>query len=264
MINNYIRGWIPSGLKRIGKKILCEKTVGKILMYLYGNEIPTKGFKILTDSPRISEEKKASIFWGIHERVEIAFVDRYLKKRLDVVELGGSIGVVSCHILAKRNKLIVVEADPELASILKKNLAFNFPEEKNYEIIQKAVSYNKFKNNRVAFNSGKSFTGGQLSKKNDNDNRSIQYIEFTTLSEIIREYGINDYILVVDIEGGEAALLNYEKVSLKKCQQIIIELHDTEFEGKEITILNMVEMIKKIGFHLTDNYGPVFVFDKLN
>ena len=262
IIGNYIRSKIPSGLKEVGEKILCSKIVGKILSYLYSNKIPSKGFKILTDSPRISNEKKAFIFWGMYERPGIAFVDKYLKKELDVIELGGSIGVGACHILGSVKKLITVEADPELASILKKNLAFNFPEKKNYEVVQKAISYSSSKNNTVAFATDRSCTGGQLAGENDCDNSSIQYVETITLSSLIRGYGINDYTLYSNIEGGEAGLLKYDKDALKHCRQIIIELHKTEFEGNKYTILNMIEMIKKNGFHLIDSYGGVFIFNK--
>ena len=73
---------------------------------------------------------------------------------------------------------------------------------------------------------------------------------------------INEYVLICDIEGAEAGLLINDKSSLEKCKLMIIELHETKYGGKTVTISDMIMLAKNANFRLIDSHAHVFVFKK--
>ena len=65
------------------------------------------------------------IFWGFYESAELRLIRKHLPATLDVVELGGSLGVVAAHIgqrLEPGRQLISVEANPALIEALRTNI----------------------------------------------------------------------------------------------------------------------------------------------
>ena len=125
-IGNELRRVVPGGVKGALAGLLCHPVVGAGLAKIFDDRIPSRGMRVHTDDPRVANETKAALFWGIYERAEIDFVQRHLNGDLDVVELGGSIGVLSCAILrgmVDSAKLVTVEADPALTGLLDQNLA---------------------------------------------------------------------------------------------------------------------------------------------
>ncbi len=264
MIFNRIRKHIPLRLKTYISKLLCHKKVGAILAKIYGNRIPINGIRIFSNSSRITDQTKASIFWRIYERAEIGFVKRYLHGNIDVIELGSSIGVVSCHILRKLGtncKFIAVEADKELSEILENNISFNSLT-KNYKIIQKAIYYNDSQHMIAKYAIGQDNTSGSIAVQYEMENSCIDYVQIISLSNLIAENCINEYVLICDIEGAEAGLLMNDKSSLEKCRLMIIELHETKYGGKTVTISDMIMLAKNANFRLIDRHAHVFVFKK--
>ena len=68
------------------------------------------------------------LYWGLYESAEIRFVQRYVGDDVDVVELGSSLGVVSCQIasqLSGDTRLVCVEANEEMLPTLRRNIANN-------------------------------------------------------------------------------------------------------------------------------------------
>ncbi len=68
-----------------------------------------------------------------------------------------------------------------------------------------------------------------------------------------------------DIEGAEAGIIFNDEAALKNCRQIIIEFHNTTYEGKKYTIKDLSDLLaNKHGFKIIDAYREVFVFEKVN
>ena len=265
MIVNKIRQLVPRHLKSTITQILCHQSVGYLLAKIYADKIPSRGISILTASSRITNQTKASLFWRLYERAEIGFIQYYLRSDQDVIELGGSIGVTSCYILKKLNKtakFLTLEADPELAVLLETNLILNNPN-RNYTVINKAISYNSSSHTQVEYTIGQHSTSGKLVHKETRKNQQTCLVETITLAELIAENQIGEYVLVSDIEGAESGIFLHDSSSLSQCQQIIIELHDTHLSSQTITITDMVDWIGKLNFKLIDKHGHVFVFQKI-
>jgi hypothetical protein len=116
-----------AGLKKLVSTLICHEYVGKFIGVLFNNIIPSHSLYVDTKEG-ISDSVKANLFWGIYESAEIRFINQYLLNNLDVIELGSSLGLVSCCIAKNMlfdRRLICVEANPEMLSQIRRNLSLN-------------------------------------------------------------------------------------------------------------------------------------------
>jgi hypothetical protein len=77
---------------------VCNRAIGNLVGLLFRDHLPCGDCVIDASGPGIAPESKAAILFGLYERSEVRFVERWLNRDLHVVELGASIGVASCHI----------------------------------------------------------------------------------------------------------------------------------------------------------------------
>jgi FkbM family methyltransferase len=244
-------------------KAICHPVVGRLLSWAFGDRIPSGGCTIDTSSDLVTSEVKAYLFWGLYESAEIRFVSRYIRRDLDVIELGSSLGVVTCQIRKRIDdscKLVCVEASPELAEITMQNLSINGLSEGVF-ITRKAIDYDSSGRKSVFLDGRGNSLGGMIAHQQSEAWKLSA--ETITLSQIIAENGIGDYVLVSDIEGAEAGMVLKEKEALVRCKQLIIELHDAELDGLAVHIEQTFETLTKVhGFVRRDRYGPVCVFER--
>jgi FkbM family methyltransferase len=243
-------------IKVLIAKALCSDIFGRLIGKIYSERIPFHGSYIFTHYPLIKNYIKASLFWKLYESAEIHFIRKHIDDSYDVIELGGSIGVVSVQIgkKLKSKKLYIIEANPFLIQIIKKNIDENKIE--NYRIINCALNT---EHGTSVFLPGDKNTTGKISTS---ENQNGINVESKSLSNIIEENGIGPFVLVCDIEGSEADLLINNSVSLKNCQKIIIETHSTTFNGVNYSPESLKQLILKSGFKLIDQHGVNFVFEK--
>jgi FkbM family methyltransferase len=247
-------------IKKVLASILCYPLVGLLVGLILRNKIPHKGSRIevpLNGDPRVS----AMLFWGIYESSEIRFVRRYLGDDLDVIELGSSLGVVSCEItkkLAGKKKLVCVEANEQIFQILRKNVLYNAPVQE-VSFIHGAIDY-----------SGKEvidFVIGDSNLSSHTDSGAMTTLKkinvpAVTLSALLESEGIDEYALVCDIEGAEAALFAQDRQAFVHCKRMIIELHDTFYNNYAYEVQDLIELIQKeTEMLLRDRYGSVCVFE---
>lgn len=251
-----------TALKRWVAGILCHPLIGRAIIALFGGRVPSlrsRGWRVALDAPGVTPRTAAQIFWGIYENAELRFVERYLRPDLDVVEIGASIGVVTSAIALHQDparRLVCVEANPQLIDLLRRNVASNAPGHP-VEVVHRAISYG---GRTVRFGLGPTNASGQL----DQAGTSTEAVEVpaTTLAELLRERGITRFALVADIEGAEAAIIDKDADALLRCEQILIELHATRFEGRDLGVEDLVRGIEAHGFTLRARHGPVCVFER--
>ena len=248
--------------KKIAALLIANQWVGRIISYIYADRIPSNGFVIDTSSnvlPRI----KARIFWRIYESAEIKFVKQYLRPDLDVVELGSSIGVLSCNIskiIGNSRKLILVEANTSLVNNIQSNLRINGLLTANTTILPAAISYDYTEAGTTSFYVGRSNLNSSL----ESGSSKIS-VKSTTLSELLLSENIQHYSLVMDIEGGEVDILLNDIEALDKCEQLIVELHYVSRNGQIYTVEDLVSLFtEKAKFTLIARRGPVCVFLRTN
>ena len=113
--------------KKIAYKILCNNITGSIILFLFKDRIPDirwKGFSFSLDDEIVTKTIIASVFWGFYEGAEIRFAEKYFNGTKDVVEMGGSCGVLTAHLvspLQSGKQIISVEANKKLRAIWEKN-----------------------------------------------------------------------------------------------------------------------------------------------
>lgn len=247
-------------IKQLVGALICHPLVGRIIGFIFRDRIPSRGLSIDT-SDNIAPWVKAYIFLGMYESAEVAFVARYVQPGLDVVELGSSIGVVSCHIAKQmkgNGRLVCLEANPRLVSKIRQNFDINGFLNSSIRIISSAISYDNNLSSMTSF-----FVGESNLDSSKTGNGTRIHVNRATLSSILADHNIGKYSLVMDIEGAEVEILQHDLCALENCEQIIAELHETQTNNQNVSIETIVrKIVNDAGFILRARRGPVCVFQK--
>ena len=250
-------------VKRTIALIITNSLFGIIISRIFSGHIPNNGNKIDVNYDVISNSTKAKIFFNIYEGAEIKFLKKYFEKGYDVIELGSSIGVVSCLIkslMDAKNKLVCVEASPKLLKILNKNLVIN-QLQNNSNVLNAAITAQK-DSKQIFFNPGMSNTTGIISKKRKSQDSTK--IKSKTINEILNDFNFDKYIMVMDIEGAEIDILLSNNTRFKNCKLLFIELHRIKHDGVFYNVDDMINiLIDKYHFSLLDRNDNVCVFNKI-
>lgn len=191
------------------------------------------------DSPSLGNLREL-LLRGLYEKPEREALEKYLDATLPVVEFGGCIGVVSCLTnkkLCEPKRHVVIEANPDLLSLLKENRDRNGC---RFEVLHRAVSY-----------------GGASVVFHIDDNVLASNVQFatsrpvavpaTTLRSILDERGFARCTLICDIEGGEVELVERETDVLReRVATMIVEVHRSRLG--EAPVEKMFETLEEIGF----------------
>ena len=233
-------------LKAFVAKILSNKFTGNIISSIYNGKIPFHGLRIDISSPFVNKKAASALYFNLYESSEIRFVQKYLNEfQGTIIELGGSVGVVSTFV-AKKNpgaSVFSFEADERFVPLIQKNYQLN-----NIENAQ--ASHAVVGDEGYEFNIGDSNVTGSISRSNNSDSRSS---DFFHLQEFVTQNNIADYLLISDIEGAEYFLLKQN--NFEGCGMMIIELHDIEIDGSMVKISDHLEKIKEKGFEILDIHG---------
>jgi FkbM family methyltransferase len=164
-----------------------------------------------------------------YEREEMSFALSVLKNGTNIVELGGSIGVLSRVI---RNKIgltakhFIVEANPNLLTICKNNSTHG-AEETATEVIHGAIAYVKTKT--VAFATDDSEHSGKIASLEDTNTINVPVIQLSNLTKKLPRN--QEAILICDIEGGEYEMfLNEPRTTFQFFSYAVVEIHPKVFK----------------------------------
>lgn len=243
-------------IKRFIVFLIVNKFTGYLLSLFIKESINFQNTKIKIK--HLNYAQIAALYFNIYESKEVLFINKYLNKKIPCIELGSSLGIVSCQIgKLNKNKKIFIEANSTLKNTIESNLQLNGID--NYEVINAAISYDK--NGYIEFSiSDNNLTG----KINHSQNRSSNLIRVksTTLKEVIDKAGFEEYVLVMDIEGAEYELILNEAKSLTNCSQIIAEFHDFEYNNRTIKFQEIASLYLENGFKLVESYHNRYVFER--
>lgn len=248
-------------LKKAIADSLCSPFIGKFLTRFFNKRIPSLrnwGYRFFVPVQYSSPVIHASIFWGIYESAEIRLIKKCLRSDLPVVELGGSLGIVSSFIikkLKKENSLKIVEANPNLISTIDANLKRHNINGVQYKIFNNALGYNS---NSLRMQLSTDNTASRVIRSETSNNK---FVEISCLSLSNLTDG-QPYALVCDIEGSEIEIIIHDKEILKQCCQLFIELHDTSYNGVIYKSIELVELLQNIGFICKAKDGNVYFFER--
>jgi FkbM family methyltransferase len=198
---------------------------------------------------------KVSLLKGKYERFERHAVLKYVRPELPVVELGACVGVVACvtnAILKNPAAHVVVEANPQVIPILKRNHDLN---NCKFEILNAAIAYG---HSTVTFAVASDFRGSALRRDSDRSYvKNFVTVAATGLGVIVAERGYHQFTLICDIEGHEFELVTLDADTLLKVDTLIMETHARMIgEAKNNELM---EKLSELGFQTIDQDSYVVV-----
>lgn len=243
---------------------ILEKT-GPIVAKLTKGRISRFGVTINTRE--IHKVIQATLFWGYYERSERRAITQLMRSDLPVIELGAGIGFLSVLIAKglQSNQQVAVDGNPKAISILTNTLRINGCD--NVTTILGAIDYSGSK--MVSMKKADIYVFSRLASvaspnKDGKKGVDVNIVPAITLSQILDREGIEDFVLVSDIEGAELDLIEAETSKAgKRCKQAIIELHCTERDGRQWVPDQIAERICELwGMKIVQTEGHVWVFER--
>ncbi len=196
----------------------------------------------------------SALLQGKYEAEEAKLIAAHLPPDRPVIELGGSMGVVSALIasrLADTVAHVIVEANPALleacalnAAVARRPLA---------KVQHAAVAYG----GPVArFSVGGNVHANRLAR--EGDTASVIEVKAVTLETLWQDIGAPDgFTLVCDIEGAEAQMVATDRRVLEAAGMVIMEMHPAVYQGGVATEDEIIGTLQVSGLHLRQRFADV-------
>lgn len=250
-------------MKAFITSLLRNNTIGNIVSFLYAGKVPNirwPGFRFSFPAKYSTKTIVSAVYWGFYESAELRLIEKYLNPNQQVIELGGSLGIISSHVKRKLSTNIpytIIEANPFLIDTIKQNLEFNNPNIENLSIINKALKYGL---DKISFQISSNNTESKVNSGKSDSNTVL--VNTTTLSQITA-LNSDPFTLICDIEGMEIEIIKNDKIGFRNCKALFIELHSTKYHKINYTVENLESMlINELNFCLVERDGNVFYFTK--
>jgi len=219
-----------------------------------------------TSRKEFTPSMKARMFFGLYEGAEIRLIRKYLGGASQVVELGSSLGITSAHILdvmTRGGTLTCVEANPLLLDALQATVsAAERRTGRHATVMHAAVSSALHEDAEVArLAYGRSNVSAKLAAKGSARSPSTVDVPAVSFSALVS--GMDEYALVADIEGAEAAIIAEAREPLSRANRVVIELHRTRYLRPVVSAEEMREsLLHEHGFHLLEEMGRVLALGR--
>jgi FkbM family methyltransferase len=202
---------------------------------------------------------KRRILSGGYETHERLLLKQALSKGDHVLELGASLGIVSCLILkmiGREGRLVAVEANPQLAEPFRRQLHANGLA---CDLVN-ALCCPIWDGSVPAGVAAGSFrvSGNTLAGRAVSGESAVAGDNWRTASMICDELAFVPNVLVCDIEGGETVWLESGPTFPETIQTLIVELHPW-INGPD-TAGAILTAIMRAGFDVVAFSGSVFSF----
>lgn len=187
-----------------------------------------------------------------YEKSERILVNKYVSPKDNVLELGGSLGVVACSInslISNQKNHIVLEPNKFIIRYLEKNkLKNNF----HFQIEDKILS----DESKISFYCDNNFLISTVKKK---PNSTVLGVK---INDLEKKYNLKFNFLVMDVEGSEVEVLNHLVNNKNNINKIIMETHFTHGFISEEDRLTMNSNLSSLGFRLIEKIENVEYWEK--
>src|SRR5829696_6714097 len=221
-----------------------------------GNIVQADGLRFSVAHPAITRGVKGLFLLNRYERPEREALKTCIDPTLPVIELGASIGVISCLTnkrLLDPSKHVVVEANPDLIPLLESNRQCNGC---SFTVLHAALSYSA---NEVEFLISDSILASSATQMDSRFRVSRKVkVPTVTLKGILERFGFPKCTLICDIECGEVELVEQEIETIKEhVSTIMMEIHNTTLSRQ--TVENLVMTLNDAGFSLARRVRKTYI-----
>jgi len=224
-----------------------------------GNAVEIEGCSFSLASPAITTESKSKFMLNQYERPEREAVRRFVDPELPVVELGGSIGVVSCltnRKLRNPERHVVVEANPGLVPLLLLNRDRNGC---RFTVLPRLVAYGR--DHAPFYASRGNFVIGSGTGMEGRPDVDVVGVDTVSLRSIVEENSFERCTLICDIEGGESDLFRYESDIVRdRVATLILEVHEWAMSKERVE--EVLKGIEALGFRTVFSEADTYAFQK--
>ena len=204
---------------------------------------------------------KYSIIRNRYEKSEQKLINKYLIPDTNVIELGGSLGLVSkliTNVLNTQSIFVVIEANPNIINYCKKNIYLKRRSHSTF-VENFAIAYGV---DKIKFHISEDVSCSRVANEELIENMEIPAC---TLASIVNKYlGDKPFTLVMDIEGGEVDVFKYDKEILKNCSLAIVEVHSQIIDGSGYTEDDFLDLASDAGLFPIEKDGSVYALRRKN
>tara|TARA_B100001057_G_scaffold245924_1_gene246281 strand:+ start:1138 stop:1893 length:756 start_codon:yes stop_codon:yes gene_type:complete len=248
---------IRTKLNKLLGQLLESRFIGFIFSFLIRpNFINFRGSEIFVKN--LDHKNYIRILFSYYESAEIKLIKKYFNINLPTIDLGSGIGATMCTFAHKsKKKIICVEASKFCVEQLKINVKKN--NFKNFKILNKLFfSHTNINKPNYIFNEKKDFIFSKLLKKKSN--KKINKKKTITLNNIFKKFNFKKVQISCDIEGEELHFNKKDFMDLKKCENLIIEIHS----NNQSKINQFIYNLKKISnLQLKEKKHSVYYFKRI-
>lgn len=229
--------------------------------FYWPERIELDGIKVIVRKSPLSRTLRRRLMRGLYETAEREMVRIFVKPGDQILELGASIGILTCFLLraaGSRGRVVSLEADATLGQYFENQLHVNgFRAHLIHALccpIWKQPVPEKLRTQ--VFLPSKNSLAGRMGKS---EARHVA-VPWVTAEEACHETGLEPTVLVADIEGTEAVWAEQSPQFPESLRTIIVELHP-HLIGIE-TAGKVVEAVLKEGYHVRGLRNNVVTFQK--
>lgn len=202
---------------------------------------------------------KKQLMRGTYENAERILVERYLDPSIHLIELGGSLGVLSSLLakkLAANVRYDIVEANTAIVDVCRRNAQSAKPQ-CDVHVHNKAIAYGA---TEVSFHASENVHVSRLGNSGQNGNITVQAVQ---LSQLLAISGSpSHYTLVMDIEGAEYDVFLNDPAAFETCDLAIIEIHPDAFASNGHNEADFMALVAKAGMKPLDKVENTYAFRK--
>lgn len=194
-----------------------------------------------------------------YELPERMLVRKVLKKGDQVLEMGGSIGVLTrimADIVGSNGRILSIEASSFLANNTKSKIPLQYP----HVTIVNAYGFPIFDkvDLNIHFDDSLGSLGGIVHFTGSDQFNEMSNCFFISDCKL---YGIKPTIIVIDIEGSEKILLDYDPKIPSQVMHIIIELHSGQLYNNIVSEKILLKFLME-GFSIKTNIGNTYLLSR--
>ncbi len=239
-------------------KILIEKFLTNGLISFVIKKFTNFNLNFLNiNYNKISPKTSARIFFGFYERAEIKLIKKHIKNYLNVLEIGGGIGITAkyCFNYNKKIENYYIIEPYSINLELIKSQKFDFSKIK---LIQGCV----FNDNEETSTLNFEYTVPVLNKIDKSailaKNISSEEVKILNEKYILDQLGDKKFLLIIDCEINPSIFISKNKKLFKNCYGIISELEEIE----KYPIDEQIQLIENEKFILQEKLGRVCYFTR--